>query len=283
MTESKNTPSKGQIITGPSDGRTLSVVHSAISWPAIFAGLFVTTIVYVCLMSLGLAVGGSSLYDVVQHNDSARDLGMGAALWTIAAAIIALYAGGHVSGRVAGMVPTRVGRIQGLVIASLFFVAMFTQLGMVMGALGGGLGSALSSVGNVTMNSSVGQTIIEDAIGDLNLKAAAPDVAKGVATRLMAGDEQSAVNYIANQAGISSEEAQARLTAFKARFASTMQQAGIVAARTLRNAGWTLFLAILLGAAAGMAGGGWAANYNLREPISKADDKALHQTLAHSI
>ncbi len=269
MAELKNSPTTGQILT-------------AISWPAIFAGLFVTALVYVALMSLGLAVGGRSLYDVVQNQESIRDLGMGAALWTVAAAIIALYSGGHVSGRVAGPISTRVGRVQGLVIASLFFVGMFTQVGLVLGGLGGGLSTALSTVGSTAVNSTVGQTIIEDAIGDLSLKSPTPQVVQGVATRLMAGDENAVLGYISNQAGISQDEARARLESFKAQFATTMQQAGVAAARTLRNAGWTLFFAIVLGAVAGMAGGGFAANYNLREPVSAADDRALHHTLAPS-
>ncbi len=282
MAESKNSPTRGQILTETSDGRTLSVVHSAINWRAIFAGLFTAFIVYIGLMCLGLGIGGSSLHDVVNNNDSARDLGFGAALWTIAAAIIALYSGGHVSGRVAGMVSTRVGRIQGLVIASLFFIAMFTQVGLVLGALGGGINTALSSVGGTAVNSTVGQTVIEDALADLNLKSAPGDVVKGVATRLMAGNEQGALRYLANQAGISEEEARSRMESFRAQFTSAVQQAGTAAARTLRSAGWTLFFAVLLGAIAGMAGGGVAANYNLREPISAADDKALHHQFATS-
>ncbi len=282
MNESKNSPTRGQIITGTSDGRTLSVVHSAINWRAIFAGLFTSFIVYIGLMSLGLAIGGSSLHDVVNNRDSARDLGIGAALWTVASAIIALYSGGHVSGRVAGMVSTRVGRIQGLVIASLFFIAMFTQAGLVLGALGGGINTALSAVGGSAMNSNVGQTVIEDAVSDLNLKSAPTEVVKGVATRLMAGNDEAALRYLANQAGISEAEARTRMESFRAQFTAAVQQAGTAAARTLRNAGWTLFFAILLGAIAGMVGGGIAANYNLREPISAADDKALHHQLATS-
>lgn len=282
MAESKNSPNRGQILTETSDGRTLSVVHSAINWRATFAGLFGAFIVYLGLMCLGLGIGGSSLHDVVNNTDSARDLGFGAALWTVAAAIIALYSGGHISGRVAGMVSTRVGRIQGLVIASLFFIAMFTQVGLVLGALGGGINTALSRAGGTAMNSTVGQTIIEDAVSDLNLKSAPTEVVRGVATRLMAGNEDGALRYLANQAGISETEARTRVEGFRAQFTAAMQQAGTAAARTLRSAGWTLFFAILLGAIAGMAGGGIAANYNLREPISSADNRALHHQFAHS-
>lgn len=277
MPDIKNSPNKGTIRTDAGEGGALSVVHSAISWPAIFAGLFVASIVYVGLMSLGLAVGGRSLYDVVNNQDSMRDLGFGAALWTIASAIIALYSGGHVSGRVAGMIATRVGRIQGLVIASLFFVIMFTQVGLVMGALGGGISSALSTVGSSAASSTVGQELIEDAIGDLNLKSPATDVVHGIAARLIRGDQDAALTYLSRQAGISEDEARTRMENLRTKFTATMQQAGISAAKTMRNAGWTLFFAILLGAGAGMLGGGFAANYNLRVPISTADDRALHR------
>ncbi len=262
------------------DERVQSVGQSTICWPAIFSGLFVTMIVYVGLMSLGLAFGGRSLYDIVQNRDGLAGLGIGAALWTIVAAIVALFFGGHVSGRVAGMISTRVGRIQGLVIASLFFALMFTQMGLLMGALGGGISSAAITMGSSAMNTQIGQDVIEDAIGDLQLKSPLPQVVQGVGSRLLRGDEDSAVSYLAHQAGLSQAEARARLDQFKARFNEAMTQAALAMAKTLRSAGWTLTLAILFGSLAGMAGGAFGANYNLREPLSMADDRALRESPA---
>jgi hypothetical protein len=262
--------------------RTVEIAHSPISWPAIFAGLFVTVLIYVGLICLGLGFGGNSLYDVLQDQNNLRTVGFGAALWTIVSAMIALCSGGHVSGRVAGLIATRVGRFQGLVIASFFFVLMFTQIGLVLGALGGGLSSALSSIGTTAANSSIGHEIIEDAIGDLNLKAPVSEVVTGLGGRLIRGDQDGAINYLAQKSGISREDARARIESFKARFNTVLQQTVSMASQTLRSASWTLFFAILLGSLAAVSGGGFAANYNLREPVSKADNRALRAAWTHT-
>jgi hypothetical protein len=218
------------------------------------------------------------LQNVIQGEEGARGLGFGAGLWTVVATIISLYFAGHVSGRVAGIISTRVGRIQGGVIASLFFLLMFTQLGLMMGALSGGLGSALSSIGagmNSAVTSPLGQEMIEDAVGNLNLKTPPADVARGVGVRLLRGDEDSAVTYLANQSGLNPDDARARLETFKAKFNESARTAAIMATRTARIAGVTVFFGILFGVIAGMVGGGVGANYNLRAPVSMVDAKAL--------
>lgn len=278
MPDSKNNPIAGQI---PPDGRATSVSQAVIRWPAIFSGFFVTMIVYTALMCLGLALGGGSLYDVVQNQDEIKNLGIGAALWTVISAFIALYAGGHVSGRVAGLISTRVGRTQGLVIASVFFAVMFTQVGIVMGVLSGGLSSALTSTGSAALNSQIGQEIIEDAIGDLTVKTESiGTLTRGVASRLIRGDEQSAINFLAVRTGLTPQDANLRIDTFKAKFKANAEQAALTASRTLRKAGWTLFATVVLGCCAGMLGGALAANYNLREPVSEADHRALREGFA---
>lgn len=277
MANQQNTSATERFLNS-SDGRVLSVGHSTVNWGAIFAGLFVGLIVYAGLMCLGLAVGGGSLQNVIQGEEGARGLGFGAGLWTVVATIISLYFAGHVSGRVAGIISTRVGRIQGGVIASLFFLLMFTQLGLMMGALSGGLGSALSSIGagmNSAVTSPLGQEMIEDAVGNLNLKTPPADVARGVGVRLLRGDEDSAVTYLANQSGLNPDDARARLETFKAKFNESARTAAIMATRTARIAGVTVFFGILFGVIAGMVGGGVGANYNLRAPVSMVDAKAL--------
>lgn len=278
MPNSKNHPIGGQILP---EGLATSVSHSVIRWPAIFAGIFVTMIAYTALMCLGLAFGGGSLYDVVQGQDELKNLGIGAALWTVISAIIALYAGGHVSGRVAGMISTRVGRNQGLVIASVFFAVMFTQVGILMGVLGGGLSSAITSAGSAAMNSQIGQEIVEDAIADLPVRVeSVAMLTKGVASRLIRGDEQAAVRFLAVRTGLNPAAARARVDTFKAKFKATAEQAALTTAKTLRKAGWTLFATIILGCCSGMLGGALAANYNLREPVSEADRSALRESFA---
>ena len=275
MVQPQNASSTSQIAT---------VAQTSIHWGAIFSGLFVALIIYYALMSLGLAIGGSTLQDILRNQDGARELGAGAALWTIASTLIALFAGGVVSGRVGGLLPTRVGRIQGIVIASLFFMLMATQAGVALGLVGLGVSSAVDTVrGSVTnmASTNLGQQMIEDAIGDLNLKTQPTEVAKGVAARLMSGNGESAFRYLAHQAGITPDDARSRVEGFRQQFNDNARRAAAMAAKSARLAGWTLFFAMFGGAFAGMLGGGFGAIYNLRSPISETDDRAMRASFAH--
>lgn len=267
----------------------LSAGQSTVCWGAIFSGLFTALLVHVGLMCLGLVIGGTNLLRVIEGNVEIASLGVGAALWTIVSALIALYAGGHVSGRVAGLISTRVGRIQGLVVASFFFLLMFTQAGIMVSALGSGVGNVVNTIGagmSRMTNTQIGSEVIEDALADLNLKSSPETVVKGVAARLMRGNEDSAVTYLSNQAGLTSTEAKERLDNFKNTFLGQVREAGFATGRALRVAGWTLLISILFGGVGAMTAGGLAANYNLRAPVSKADAEALHrnymQRYAHS-
>lgn len=266
-----------------SDGRTLAVGHSRLSWGATLAGLFVSMLAYSGLVCLGLALGGSGMQEMIENEARIQSLGMGAALWAVVTVVISIYLGAHISGRIAGFVSTRVGRTQGLVIASLFFLIVFIEASMFVGFLGGGVGTALNSATGGASNiatSSAGREIIEDAIGDLNLKSPPTEVIQGVASRLLRGNQDSAVNYLAIQSGVDAEVARAKLETFQAQFTASAREAGIATARAAQTAGLTLFAGILLGALVGMLGGGVGANYNLRSPISNLDVKALRTTFA---
>lgn len=263
--------------------RALIAETSNISWGAIFAGALVSLIVYAALMALGLAFGGENLQGVIQGENSASSLGFGAAIWTVIAVLASLYVGGHISGRVAGLIPVRVGRVQGMVVAALFFALMFSQAGKVIGSLGSGLGNTLGLVGTTigdVASSSVGQDVIQDAIGDLDLKSPPETVVKGIASRLIRGDEQAALNYLSAQAGISQQEARTRIDSFRAQFQQAVTEAGVMAARSIRVAGWTLFGALLFGTLFAMIGGGVGARMNLKSPLTETDLNAIDQSKA---
>jgi hypothetical protein len=255
-------------------------IHTTVRWGAIFAGALIALLVYATLISLGMAFGGDSLQSVVTGEASAKSLGIGAAIWLVASVLLSLLAGGFVSGRVAGQVATRVGRIQGMVVSGLFFALMFSQAGAMIGSIGNGIGSVAGTVGNAAgtvAQTDEAQALIDDAIGDLNLKSPPETVAKGVASRLIRGNDDAALTYLARQAGITRAEAQARIETVKARFDQVVTQAGDSAARAVEIAGWTLFGALFLGTLFAMVGGGVGAQMNLRAPLSRADERAISQ------
>ena len=267
----------------PRNGRVEAIalsenIHTSVRWGAIFAGTLIALLVYATLISLGMAFGGDSLQSVVRGEASAQSLGIGAGIWLVASVLLSLFAGGFVSGRVAGQVAMRVGRIQGMVVSGLFFALMFSGAGSAIGSIGNGLGSVASTVGGAAGNvaqTPEAQELIDDAIGDLNLKSSPEVVAKGVASRLIRGNDDAALNYLSRQAGITRAEAQQRIETVKAQFDQVVAQAGDTAARAVEIAGWTLFGALFLGTLFSMVGGGVGAQMNLRAPLSRADERAI--------
>jgi hypothetical protein len=254
--------------------------RSSISWRAIFAGAFISLLAYFILMALGLAIGGATLRGVISGDSSAQGLGIGSGIWLIVTAFISLYFGSYMAGRVSGLITSRVGGVQGLVITALFFGFLFTQVGAGIGALGSGLGSIVGKVGgaagDMAQNPQV-KSVIEKSLGSLNLKSPPDQVAQGVASRLIQGRDDDAKNFLASQAGISRPDADRRIAQARTDIQSTLHDVGVTAAKITTIAGWTIFGMLLIGALAGVYGGGGGARANLKRPLSEGDLRKLDQ------
>ncbi|MCT4702534.1 TIGR04086 family membrane protein [Enterobacteriaceae bacterium H20N1] len=71
-----------------------------ISWSAIFAGVVVSMVVYLLLAILGTAIGTTTI-DPLKEQNPLDGIGTGAAIWTGLSMLIAIAAGGFISGRLA--------------------------------------------------------------------------------------------------------------------------------------------------------------------------------------
>jgi len=255
---------------------THALERSSISWRAIFAGVFISLLVYFILTFLGLAIGGSTLQGLIEGRESVAGLGIGTGIWIVLSCLISLFVGAYYAGRVSGLITIKIGRVQGLVISALFFGFLFSQLGAAVGSIGQGAGSMLkgigSAAGDVSKNPQVQETV-NKALGDLNLKSPPDEVAQGLTVRLLRGDTTGARNYLARQAGISQAEAQRRIDGFQQDFQNAARQAGSTAAKAVSIAGWTLFGTTLLGTLFAMLGGGIGTAANLKRPLSRTDEK----------
>lgn len=260
-----------------------SASHDSFSvhWSAIFAGLFVATLSYIALMSLGLAVGANTMRDVISGEASMGSVGAGTGLWMIFSALFSLFLGSYASGRVSGIIATRVGYIQGAVITALFFLMMLSQIGVGVGLIGKGIGNLSSSAASGATELAKNDRLngfVEDAVAGMDLRAPATQVVQGVVSRLIRGDTESAKNYLAAQAGISRADAETRIDTFNAQFTATMKDVGNRTAEIGSMVGWTAFLTIILGTIAAMFGGAAGALMNMRRPLGKADVHYLQQT-----
>ncbi|MEW6055301.1 MAG: hypothetical protein AB1540_01695 [Bdellovibrionota bacterium] len=260
-----------------------AVQHSSINWRAIFAGTFVSLLVYSTLMALGVAIAGATLVGVINAEEGGTALSIGSGVWLIVSALVSLFVGSYLAGRVGGLIHTRIGTVQGLVISSLFFAFLLSQVGAGIGGLGRGVGSTIGALGgaagDLSKNPQV-QDTIERSLGDLNLKSPPDQVIQGVATRLLRGDETGARDYLARQAGLSPTEAQQRIDTFKNDFQNTAKDVGATAARVVSVAGWTLFGSLLLGSLFAALGGGAGARRNLNRPLGQKDEEVIDRKAA---
>lgn len=131
-------------------GEHLPAAVRRISWGAVFAGVVITLVVQLLLGILGLGIGANSI-NPLQEQNPAAGLGMGAAIWFLISSVLALFAGGWVAGRLAGM-PHRVDSFLhgvltwGLTTLVTFYLLTTTVGGLISGAAGV-LGQGLSLVG----------------------------------------------------------------------------------------------------------------------------------------
>lgn len=122
-------------ITRRGDGEPV-VEHTGfrLSWGAVFAGLVVAMALQILFSLLGAAIGLSA----VSPDASAKGVGIGAAIWLIVTALISLYVGGLVVGRMAGILTRGDGAIHGFIMWGLYTILALGLLTRGIGSLVGG-------------------------------------------------------------------------------------------------------------------------------------------------
>jgi hypothetical protein len=111
-----------------------------ISWGSVFAGLIVAIMTSLVLALLGMAIGLSTVNPAEEGNPFAG-LGLGAAIWWVVSSLIALFLGGWVAARMAGVPRGFDGAVHGVLTWGLVTLATFYLLGTAVGRIIGGAGS----------------------------------------------------------------------------------------------------------------------------------------------
>lgn len=83
-------------------------------WGALWGGLFVAVGIFLLLNMLGMAIGFGVLDPF--HSETFRDVGIGAVVWAAIAQVVALFVGGIVAARQAGLVDRFTGMLHGVVL-----------------------------------------------------------------------------------------------------------------------------------------------------------------------
>lgn len=131
-----------------------SYAQKRVSWGAIFAGVAVALVMHILLGVLGVAVGATAV-DPAQEADPMSGLGIGAGIFFVVSALIALFSGGYTAGALA-IIQDRADRtLHGLttwaVVTILSFYLIFSGLGSIIG----GTASMLASTAKTATQTAV--------------------------------------------------------------------------------------------------------------------------------
>ncbi|QQP90516.1 hypothetical protein IGS68_04485 [Skermanella sp. TT6] len=265
-------------------------LYRRISWGAVLGGTLMVVAVQLLLSMLGLGLGLTTI-DPAQGaagTPEATTMGTTAAVWWAVSYLVALIVGGYVAARLAGAFEKTDGVLHGLLTWALALVVSFWLL---TSAIGSVIGGAFNAVGNAVsgISSTVADAVpqVADASGlsaeqiqqrvqnlmrPADQTGQSPEAAQNelvsLVPRIVAGGQdaeqaqQRAIQIVSQQAGISEDEARARVDQLRQQAEQTAQQAEQTArqaadttANALSQASLWGFGALLLGAIAAAIGG----------------------------
>ncbi|MBX5482994.1 MAG: hypothetical protein IRZ16_14305 [Myxococcaceae bacterium] len=254
-----------------------------VSWGALFGGGVVALAVWALLYVLGIALGLSS----VTPGESLRGPALFTGIWSIVTPLVALFVGGWVAARLAGLVDRTAGILHGAVLWGLTTLVgafvLSTALGAVLGGAVSAGGEAISSVaGAMKGTGGSGEQVLGVETGDLLeplnqrlREEGKPEVTEqqfGEAVQSAVGDSiregrldaETFESALAENTGLSREDVREVASSIEQRLnreINRVRSEAIAAAGDVAKAMWGVFFAMLLGlvsavlgAAAGVAG-----------------------------
>jgi hypothetical protein len=139
-----------------------------LSWGAIFGGTVAALGIWLLLSALGLALGLSAVEPAAPG--SARGAGIFTGIWSLITPLIALFVGGIVAARGAGVVTKAGGAMHGLVMWGLTAVGGVFMLASLLGTLVGGIASAgkaaVSAAGTAAAGAAQNPGSLQDEVQD---------------------------------------------------------------------------------------------------------------------
>lgn len=143
-----------------------------VSWGAIFAGAVLVLVLQLMMSLLGLAFGAGSI-DPLQEQNPFSGLGLGTAIWLGLTTLLALFAGGWVSARLAGIPVRTESALHGV---TTWGIATLCGAYLLTSAAGGVIRTASGMLGQTAHL--IGQGV----------KAATPEIAKAVGANVNGDD-----------------------------------------------------------------------------------------------
>lgn len=246
-----------------------------VSWSSVFAGVVAALGVWALLYAFGLAIGLSTINP--ENAESAKGSGIFTGIWALIVPLIALFVGGAVAGRGAGIIHRGGGALHGLVMWGLttvlgaFFVgnlltsALSGVVSIGSGAAKQGASAASQGAGmlNLDANSILGpvnqrlQAEGKPAITSEQFSAATRDVVND-AVRTGTLNRETLISSIAQHTALSREDAEEVAGRFESQWSAAgqnVQSTALQAADTTGKAFWGVFGALLFGLISAVVGG----------------------------
>lgn len=268
------------------------------SWGAVLAGAVIALAVGATLNILGAAIGANLVDATERATPDATSLGIGGGIWLLVSHLIGLGVGAYAAARLSGTADGTDGSLHGLSVwATSTLFSMFllgsivssavgtaaTGVSNMLGGLAQGAGNVTAMVGSEAAErtdtgtiQSAAQGIIDRAQNALTASNADPaemnsdqrraEIGRLVGRRVTDGqlpqpDQERLTALVAAEAGISQDEARARIQQTEQEAQQTLQrteeqarQAADTAATAAATAAYWAFAALLLGAIVSVIG-----------------------------
>lgn len=261
----------------------------SMSWTAIFSGIFVAAGVWLLLHVLGLAIGFSQL----DPGDAGtlRAFGIGAGVWAVVTNILALFCGGWVTARSAGVIGRGNAALHGIVLWGATTLASLVLIFSVLTRIGANASQLSLPTGTMsTLSESVGLTA-NDALAPINAElkeAGQPTITaaqlrtamqEAVATSLRRGtlDWEVFQRSLATNTALSVQDINQILAGSQQRLMQAAEEAAQVTARTF----WGLFFVLLTSLIASVGGAAVGVTRRQRELSNRVSDAARHEPGHH--
>jgi hypothetical protein len=133
--EDGGTISQAELAAVPSAAEAAYLGNSRASWPAIWAGFFVGTVVYMVLTALGLAIGATWFAHSAHGAGLTGEMRTAGMVWLVITSLISFFVGGVVTGRTMGVPGRRTGAMNGFLYGAFSLILMSTFMVPVLAAL----------------------------------------------------------------------------------------------------------------------------------------------------
>lgn len=259
-----------------------------VSWGAIFAGAAIALTVQFILNLLGVGIGAAVIDPAQYDNPDASTFSIGSGIWFVVAGIIGAFAGGFVASRLSGRPVKSVEGLHGLtswaVTTLVILYLLTTSVGALVGGAVSGLSSLVAGAGRTatTVATTAAPIVADAANGPMAMieqqimgttgatdPAAMRTTAVSAVKALMTGDKAQAdaarthaADALAKAQGITPEQAKTQIAEYEKQYMAAMEEttrqaleAAQTATKVVSAGAFLAFVALVLGAIAGWAGG----------------------------